>query len=237
MITEDPDQRRWALEQGEQVLGRGCVFHNYFWFYRDAIEVALKTADWAGLERYASALERFTAAEPVPWTSFFIARGRALAAHGQGRHDQATLRELRRLRDEAAAAGFRSALPALERAVAAAPAWRRRPTEARQSASTARPETRSRPSDPTVLAAATARPYAVAAVAAEDGRRGEPDRRSCNGHGSPRRTMGTSRPSHRVGLLVRVTRALDPRPRRRVARERSGACEPDHKHAAFVGLA
>jgi class 3 adenylate cyclase/tetratricopeptide (TPR) repeat protein len=122
VITEDPDQRRWALEQGEQVLGRGCVFHNYFWFYRDAIEVALTTADWAGLERYANALERFTAAEPVPWTSFFIARGQALGAHYQGRRDRATIRELRRLRDEAVAAGFRSALPALERAIAAAPA-------------------------------------------------------------------------------------------------------------------
>jgi tetratricopeptide (TPR) repeat protein len=122
VITDDPDRRRWALEQGEQVLARGCVFHNYFWFYRDAIEVALKTADWPSLERYASALERFTVAEPVPWTSFFIARGRALAAHHQGRRDQATMRELRRLRDEAAAAGLRSALPALERAIATAPA-------------------------------------------------------------------------------------------------------------------
>jgi class 3 adenylate cyclase/tetratricopeptide (TPR) repeat protein len=121
VITDDPDRRRWALEQGE-VLARGCVFHNYFWFYRDAIEVALKTADWPSLERYASALERFTAAEPVPWTSFFIARGRALAARHQGRRDQATMRELRRLRDEAATAGLRSSLPELERAVATAPA-------------------------------------------------------------------------------------------------------------------
>jgi tetratricopeptide (TPR) repeat protein len=121
VITDDPERRRWALEQGEAVLARGCVFHNYFWFYRDAIEVALKTADWAGLERSAGALERFTAAAPVPWTSFFIARGRALAALYQGRHDQATMRELRRLRDIATAAGFRSALPALERAVASAP--------------------------------------------------------------------------------------------------------------------
>ena len=122
VITDDPDKRRWALEEGEKVLGRGCVFHNYFWFYRDGIEVALETADWARLERYASALERFTHTEPVPWTSFFIARGRALAAHYQGRHDQATIQELHRLRDEAATVGFRSALPALERAVAAAPA-------------------------------------------------------------------------------------------------------------------
>ena len=122
VITDDPDKRSWALEEGEKILGRGCVFHNYFWFYRDAIEVSLETAGWAGLERYASALERFTQAESVPWTSFFIARGRALAAHYQARHDEATIRELRRLRDEAMTVGFQSALPALERAIAAAPA-------------------------------------------------------------------------------------------------------------------
>jgi tetratricopeptide (TPR) repeat protein len=121
VITDDPDKRRWALDEGEKVLGRGCVFHNYFWFYRDGIEVSLETADWAGLDRYASALERFTRAEPVPWTSFFIARGRALAVYYQGRRDQATIRELRRLRDEAAAVGFQSALPALEHALAGAP--------------------------------------------------------------------------------------------------------------------
>ena len=53
MITEDPATRRWALEEGETILARGCVFHNYFWFYRDAIEVSLETEDWDAVERYA----------------------------------------------------------------------------------------------------------------------------------------------------------------------------------------
>jgi tetratricopeptide (TPR) repeat protein len=108
MTTDDPATRQWALAEGETILARGCVFHNYFWFYRDAIEVSLETEDWSGVERYASALEQFTDAEPVPWTSFFVARGRALATYGRGARDQATLQELRHLRDLAEGTGFKA---------------------------------------------------------------------------------------------------------------------------------
>jgi tetratricopeptide (TPR) repeat protein len=120
LMTEDRGKRRWALEEGEKVLARGCVFHNYFWFYRDAIEVSLRTEDWVAAERYAEALERFTDAEPVPWASFFVARGRALAAHGRGMRDLATVRELQRLRDEGERAGFKVISFALEQALATA---------------------------------------------------------------------------------------------------------------------
>jgi tetratricopeptide (TPR) repeat protein len=119
-VTDDPDERRWALEEGEKILARGCVFHNYFWFYRDAIEVSLKTENWGGVERYASALERFTHAEPVPWARFFIARGRALAAYVRGMRDRATLRQLRHVSDEAARAGFKAVSFDLEQGLATA---------------------------------------------------------------------------------------------------------------------
>jgi tetratricopeptide (TPR) repeat protein len=107
MITNDPDMRRCALKEGEKILARGCVFHNYFWFYRDAIEVSLRTEDWDAVERYASALEQFTHAEPVPWASFFVARGRALAAYARRKPDRATQQALRRLRDEADRVGYK----------------------------------------------------------------------------------------------------------------------------------
>jgi class 3 adenylate cyclase/tetratricopeptide (TPR) repeat protein len=118
IVTADPGTRRWALEEGETILARGCVFHNYFWFYRDAIEVSLSTEDWDAVERYASALEHFTHAEPVPWTSFFVARGRALAAHGRGLRGRATLQKLRHLRAEADRAGFKTISFVLEQALA-----------------------------------------------------------------------------------------------------------------------
>ena len=87
--------------------------HCHFRFYRDAMEVALAEGDCDGVERYAAALEDYARAEPLPWTDFFIARGRALAAHRRGKRDDATMYELRRLREEAERAGLTTALAAL----------------------------------------------------------------------------------------------------------------------------
>ncbi len=56
---------------------------------------------------------------PAPWSDFWIARGRALVAFGRGKRDGETVNELKRLRDEADRVGLRSALPALEEALAA----------------------------------------------------------------------------------------------------------------------
>jgi class 3 adenylate cyclase/tetratricopeptide (TPR) repeat protein len=118
VTTEDPAERRAALAGGEEVLGKGAVSHNHLWFYCYAIQAALAAGEYDDAERYAAALEDYTRPEPFPWAEFFIAYGRALAGRGRGRRDPATLRELRRLADEARRVGVRMALPALERAIA-----------------------------------------------------------------------------------------------------------------------
>ena len=120
LLADDPASRSKALDEGEEILGEGCVGHNYFAFYRDAMEVALAERDWKGLNRFAAALEEYGLPEPLPLADFFIARGRALAKHGLGQRDAAHMTELRRLRDEADRVGFRNALPALDEALAAA---------------------------------------------------------------------------------------------------------------------
>ncbi|HET6521639.1 MAG TPA: tetratricopeptide repeat protein, partial [Geminicoccaceae bacterium] len=120
--TDDPEERRAALAEGEALLAAGSLSHNHLWFRRDAIEACLAVGDWDGAERHAAALEAHTLAEPLPWAELLIARGRALAAFGRGRRDGATLAELSRLRDEAARAELRIALPALDAALAAAAA-------------------------------------------------------------------------------------------------------------------
>jgi tetratricopeptide (TPR) repeat protein len=109
-VTDDPDQRKWALAKGEEILRQICVSHNYFHFYRDAIEVSIEHGNWDEADRYAAALEDYTRPEPLPWTDYFIAWGRALAAHGRGDGDRASLLTLR---DEAARVGLHAALPAL----------------------------------------------------------------------------------------------------------------------------
>ena len=121
LFTESAEERREALEEGEAILRAGALSFNYFWFYRDAMEVALLGKDWAEVARFASALEVFVRTEPLPYTDFYLARARALAAYGQSRRDESLTRSLRRLREEARRARLSEALPALERALADAP--------------------------------------------------------------------------------------------------------------------
>ncbi|MGH6905830.1 MAG: hypothetical protein ACREIR_24185 [Geminicoccaceae bacterium] len=115
----DPEERRRALAEAEQTIRRGCVAHNQLRFYPEGIDVALDLGEWGEAERYAAALEEFTRAEPLPWSDFFVARGRALAAIGRGCADERTARELQRLQAESHRHGYRTALPALEQALAA----------------------------------------------------------------------------------------------------------------------
>ena len=119
LATDNPNVRQSALDEGEMILRAGSVGHNHLWFYRDALDAALNIGDWDGVERYAATLEEFTRPEPLPWTDFFIARGRALAAYGRGKRDDATLRELQRLRVDAARVGLKTALRALDEALTA----------------------------------------------------------------------------------------------------------------------
>jgi len=117
LVTCDETTRRNAMEEAEALLERGAVAHNHFDFYTDAIQVALYAEDWDGAHRYADRLTEFTRAEPLPWVTFFVDRGRALAEFGRGKRDDATIRELRRVRDAAENMRLNVAIPELEEAL------------------------------------------------------------------------------------------------------------------------
>jgi hypothetical protein len=118
LTTDGADERRSAIAEGESLLRAGSVAHNHFRFYRDTIEAALRAADWDEAERLAEALAAFAAPEPLPWTSFYAARGHALARWGRGKRSGVLRSHLTGLAGEAGTAGLLLAVPAIERALA-----------------------------------------------------------------------------------------------------------------------
>jgi tetratricopeptide (TPR) repeat protein len=117
ITTEDPVERRQALSEGEDILGKGALSHNHLWFYRYAIESSLNEGAWDAAERYAEALENYTQAEAVPWADYCIKWGRGLAKHGRTPHDDGLVCELLRIGEEAQRLNIRTALPLVERAI------------------------------------------------------------------------------------------------------------------------
>jgi class 3 adenylate cyclase/tetratricopeptide (TPR) repeat protein len=115
MIASDATEREAALVEGEQVAV-GAIRHDFVYFNRFAIEACIAAKDWAGVQRYATALEQGLAEEPLPMSNFLVARARAIAAAGRGRKDET---ELRRLLGEANHIGWRVVVPSLEMALAA----------------------------------------------------------------------------------------------------------------------
>jgi hypothetical protein len=100
LTTPDPDRRGAILAEAEALLAKGCVGHNYFRFYRNAIQACLNAQDWDAAERYAGELARYTAPEPTPWSDFHIDRARAMIAQGRGENVTQKLEELhKRARD------------------------------------------------------------------------------------------------------------------------------------------
>jgi hypothetical protein len=118
-LTTEARARASLLSEAEAILDRGCVSHNYFWFYREAIEGALESGDWPEAERYCDALERYTSAEPLPWSDLFVARGRALAQFGRGNSTAQVAAELQRVAAIMEEAGYALYLRVIESALKA----------------------------------------------------------------------------------------------------------------------
>jgi tetratricopeptide (TPR) repeat protein len=114
LCTTDAARRHDVLAEGERLLEEGSIGHNHFRFHRYAGQACLDAGETAEARRQADLLERFTADEPTPWSTFHIARIRALADAADG-YDAAT--DLQRLREEAEAAALHASIPALDAAL------------------------------------------------------------------------------------------------------------------------
>ena len=91
LTAREESEREAALVKGEALLHEGSIAHCHIWFIHDAIETSLASGKWTEALRHADALEKFTVAEPLPWTDFHIATARALADAGRGHPDRDAL--------------------------------------------------------------------------------------------------------------------------------------------------
>lgn len=78
------------------------------------MEAALAERNWPEALRYAAALEAYTAKEPLPWSDFYIARARALAACGEKTPGPDQVTVIASLRELAREAGLLTAIPAMD---------------------------------------------------------------------------------------------------------------------------
>ena len=115
--TQDPEERDSVLSEGKNLLEQGCVSHNYFEYYCEAMELMLEQERWTDVETYAKSLEEFTKTEPLPRTVFFISRARCLAEFGAGSTGQDLVAKAKRLRDQAEEIGLKTAKQKLDRAL------------------------------------------------------------------------------------------------------------------------
>jgi class 3 adenylate cyclase/tetratricopeptide (TPR) repeat protein len=120
LASKDATARRTSLEEAKELLQAGAVGSNHLLFPRDAIEVYLEAGDWEGVERVAADLDQYTRSESLPFSDFYVARGRALAACGRRLSDRSgLLAELQRLLEEGKRLGMLIALPAINAAITA----------------------------------------------------------------------------------------------------------------------
>ena len=115
VIADSDSQRKEALAAGEAMLNWDSLGHCHMWFTLDAIQCSLQSGAWDEAERFAAALEEHTRAEPLAWTDFQVAVGRALASAGRGNADRDTLDSCRKRAIELKDATF---VPALDAALA-----------------------------------------------------------------------------------------------------------------------
>ena len=120
LTTSDAARRAEVLAEGEARLQAGSVGHNYFRFHCHAMEANANVGNWGEVRRHADLLSAYTVDEPTPWSEFFIARAIAMADAADG-HDATA--QLRALRSRAEAAELRTAIPGIDRALAALAAY------------------------------------------------------------------------------------------------------------------
>ena len=100
-MLDDEDERRRDRAEAEALLAKGSLSHNHIGYHRFGIDDALERGEWARAMAHAAAIEAYTAAEPLPYCDFLVARTRVLVGLAADPDDTALQRDLAGLKERA----------------------------------------------------------------------------------------------------------------------------------------
>lgn len=100
-VSVKQEDHQWAIDEGNRILKSSVISHNYFFFYAFAIESCALQKEWHEVIRYADALEKITAREPLGWSDFYIEVGRSLADIGVNGENARNIQRLKEIKAEA----------------------------------------------------------------------------------------------------------------------------------------
>lgn len=114
MVTDSPDTRTKALQEGDDLLAKGMNGEGHLHFVRYAMLACSQAGMWDELDRYAKAMEDYTRSEPLPWSNFFIAYSRILSRIGRGERSDSVGTDVTRLLDTATSLGYTASVKHLK---------------------------------------------------------------------------------------------------------------------------
>jgi class 3 adenylate cyclase/tetratricopeptide (TPR) repeat protein len=82
-MLDDPTQQDELLLEGAKILEEGCVSHNHFFYYSDAIAIMLSRGEWDKSDAYAQALADYTRSEPLGLIDLICAQTHLLSNIGR----------------------------------------------------------------------------------------------------------------------------------------------------------
>ena len=95
LVSDDPKEREQIIAEAEAELEKGCVAHNYFWFYQYAMQSAINNREWDLLEHFRQGLLFYDPQPQALWSTFYSDRSRVLESYYRDRATDAV--ESRRL--------------------------------------------------------------------------------------------------------------------------------------------
>ncbi len=113
LLAQGADSAQAALAEGQQLIDAGCVGHNYFWFYKHAMQTCLDHGWPDAALGYAQRLEDHTRSQPTPWADVFIERCRLLVECQVGQVTAAVVERAQRLLQVLQRSGHHEAAQAL----------------------------------------------------------------------------------------------------------------------------